>query len=124
MRAGAVGRVAFVPKSASNRPPTSEGGNEKSAPLQEPLKVGDWVSVISGWGEYAKVKAKDVQKIEYLHLSSLFPSPVPLILLFRSDRLFPAQSRRCSLADVPPRSARHDWTGPLFFSFAFASHTD
>ncbi|GAA5891494.1 hypothetical protein JCM6882_004491 [Rhodosporidiobolus microsporus] len=83
MRALAVGRVAFLPSSfssktssvsssSSSRPPTVEGGNEKSAPLVEAssasvkgkaLKVGDWVSGVFGWAEYAKVKVKDVTAI-------------------------------------------------------------
>ncbi|GAA5864301.1 hypothetical protein JCM8547_005779 [Rhodosporidiobolus lusitaniae] len=79
MRAGGVGRIAYLPpssssstssSSSSNRTPTVENGNEKSAPLQavrkprEELKVGDWVSFMSGWAEYAKVPVKELKKIE------------------------------------------------------------
>ncbi|BGP34474.1 hypothetical protein JCM10296v2_006295 [Rhodotorula toruloides] len=59
MRALAVGRVVLVPKTER----TVEGGNDKSAPLMEPLKVGDWVTGVAGWAEYAKLPAKDLQKI-------------------------------------------------------------
>lgn len=60
MRALAVGRVVLVPKTER----TVEGGNDKSAPLMEPLKVGDWVTGVAGWAEYAKLPAKDLQKIQ------------------------------------------------------------
>ncbi|GEM12435.1 zinc-binding alcohol dehydrogenase [Rhodotorula toruloides] len=60
MRALAVGRVVIVPKMER----TVEGGNDKSAPLMEPLKVGDWVTGVAGWAEYAKLPAKDLQKIQ------------------------------------------------------------
>jgi hypothetical protein len=99
MRAGAVGRVAFVPKSASNRPPTSEGGNEKSAPLKEPLKVGDWVSVISGWSEYAKVRVKDVQKITCVFV--LFFS-YPFFLSSLPPRLTLFASVGSTMSSPPP----------------------
>ncbi|KAK4048139.1 hypothetical protein OIV83_005009 [Microbotryomycetes sp. JL201] len=50
MRAGAVGRIASLPAS-------SELARQKQ------LAVGDWVSVLGGWQEYAKVQIKEIQKI-------------------------------------------------------------
>ncbi|BGP57555.1 hypothetical protein JCM8202_002276 [Rhodotorula sphaerocarpa] len=48
MRAGAVGRIALLPK----------GGGESK------LQVGDWVIGTMSWGEYAKVPVKELQKIQ------------------------------------------------------------
>lgn len=48
MRAGAVGRIALLPKDVG-----------KSS-----LQVGDWVIGTMSWGEYAKVPLKELQKIQ------------------------------------------------------------
>ncbi|GAA6007250.1 hypothetical protein JCM10207_001559 [Rhodosporidiobolus poonsookiae] len=62
MRAAGVGRIALLP--SSSRPATTEDGNEKSAPLKEPLKVGDWVSGVMSWSEYHKMPVAEVQRIK------------------------------------------------------------
>ncbi|KAK4055378.1 hypothetical protein OIO90_003216 [Microbotryomycetes sp. JL221] len=51
MRAGAVGRIVILPESSS------------SIVKRKQLAVGDWVSVLGGWQEYAKVSLKECQKI-------------------------------------------------------------
>lgn len=48
MRAGAVGRIAVLPKDTG----------------KSTLQVGDWVMGTMSWGEYAKVPLKELQKIE------------------------------------------------------------
>ncbi|KAM0790955.1 hypothetical protein ACM66B_004260 [Microbotryomycetes sp. NB124-2] len=50
MRAGTVGRVAKLPSN-------SELAQKKQ------LNVGDWVSILGGWQEFATVPIKDVQKL-------------------------------------------------------------
>lgn len=54
MRAGGVGRIAAISKDEDSQAIARKKG----------LKEGDWVSVMTGWQEWAKVPVKDLQKIE------------------------------------------------------------
>lgn len=75
MRALAVGRVVLVPKTER----TVEGGNDKSAPLMDPLKVGDWVTGVAGWAEYAKLPVKDLQKIQCVCAFTFLRTDFPVL---------------------------------------------
>ncbi|BGP19094.1 hypothetical protein JCM10213_006640 [Rhodosporidiobolus nylandii] len=55
MRAVGVGRVVLLSSPAS----PASSSNDKSASL----KVGDWVTGVMNWSEYAKVPVKELQKI-------------------------------------------------------------
>lgn len=54
MRAGGVGRVVSIASDAETTTLAQKKG----------LQVGDWVSTLTGWQEYAKVGLKEVQKIQ------------------------------------------------------------
>ncbi|ORY86731.1 hypothetical protein BCR35DRAFT_277574 [Leucosporidium creatinivorum] len=54
MRAGGVGRLVALATDAETTALAQKKG----------LQVGDWVSTLTGWQEYAKVGLKEVQKIQ------------------------------------------------------------
>lgn len=54
MRAGAVGVLAR----------TSDDNETQQALAKKGLRPGDWVSILGGWQEWAKVSVRELQKIK------------------------------------------------------------